>query len=154
MPTFIVFVEGKIVEKITGADPKKLQNALQKLAAEATGGASSSEGFGAVSGSGNDWRIGELPKGYKDVTDQLDIKGLELLNADREYAGVRTLFEGAKPSAISKGKRADTEGKDWVESDTDEQLMLFLPFQSTLKVHTLQVCLTVWILHLQVANIK
>jgi len=29
--------------------------------------------------------------------------------------------------------------KDWVESDTDEQLMLFMPFQATLKVHTLQI---------------
>ena len=27
---------------------------------------------------------------------------------------------------------------DWVKSDTDEQLMLFIPFQSTLKVHSLQ----------------
>jgi hypothetical protein len=26
-----------------------------------------------------------------------------------------------------------------VESDTDEQLMLFMPFQSTLKIHTLQI---------------
>lgn len=27
--------------------------------------------------------------------------------------------------------------KDWVKSDTDEQLMLFIPFQSTLKVQSL-----------------
>lgn len=28
--------------------------------------------------------------------------------------------------------------RDWVKSDTDEQLMLFIPFQSSLKVHSLQ----------------
>src|ERR1700759_1794235 len=26
---------------------------------------------------------------------------------------------------------------DWVESDTDEQLMLYVPFQSTLKIHSI-----------------
>src|SRR4051794_29388364 len=31
----------------------------------------------------------------------------------------------------------DASNKDWVKSDTDEQLMLFIPFQSTLKVHSL-----------------
>lgn len=33
--------------------------------------------------------------------------------------------------------KEDTK-KDWVKSDTDEQLMLFIPFQSTLKIHSLQ----------------
>lgn len=28
---------------------------------------------------------------------------------------------------------------DWVESDTDEQLMIFTPFQSTLKIHSLHI---------------
>ena len=49
------------------------------------------------------------------------------------------MFEDSKPSGLLKGKAAEKPAKDWVESDTDEQLMLFLPFQSTLKVHTLQV---------------
>ena len=34
---------------------------------------------------------------------------------------------------------ADNDDKDYVESDTDEQLMLYIPFQSTLKVHTLHI---------------
>jgi hypothetical protein len=32
----------------------------------------------------------------------------------------------------------DTE-KDWVESDTDEQLMIYIPFQSTLKIQSLHI---------------
>lgn len=124
-------------EKVQGVDSRKLQQIVQKLAAEAEGGSSSS-GFGGSS-SGSSWRAGDLPKGYRDVTDQVDVKGLELLNADGEFGGVRTLFESSKPSALEKKGKADSTSKDWVESDTDEQLMLFMPFQSTLKVHTLQV---------------
>lgn len=140
MPTFMIFKQGEPIEKIQGADPRKLQDVVKKLAAEADG--SSSAGFGGSgSGSGSDWRVGDLPKGYSDVTDQVDVKGLELLNADGEFGGVRVLFDGAKPSALGqKGKESEGK-KDWVESDTDEQLMLFVPFQATLKVHTIQVCI-------------
>lgn len=137
MPTFMIFKSGKVEEKIQGADPRKLQAVIKKLAAEAEGGASSS-GFGA-SGSGSGWRKGDLPRGYNDVTGEVDVKGLELLNADSEFGSVRVLIDGAKPTGLSGGKAAESKGKDWVESDTDEQLMLFMPFQSTLKVHTLQV---------------
>jgi hypothetical protein len=135
MPTFMIFKQGQTVEKVTGADPRKLQAAVKKLAAEAEGGSS---GFGA-SGSGSTWRIGDLPRGYSDVTDQVDLKGLELLNSDSEFGGVRVLVDQSKPTGLQRGKAATSEKKDWVESDTDEQLMLFMPFQSTLKVHTLQV---------------
>ncbi|KAJ8069656.1 hypothetical protein OCU04_000089 [Sclerotinia nivalis] len=136
MPTFIIFKEGKQVEKVQGANPNKLQDIVKKLAAEADDSGDSSSGFSSGSG---DWRTGALPKGYGDVTDQVDIKGLELLNADSEFGGVRTLVGANKPSALSKGKGADLKAKDWVVSDTDEQLMLFVPFQSTLKVHTVQI---------------
>lgn len=33
----------------------------------------------------------------------------------------------------------EDDEKDYVESDTDEQLMIFIPFQSTLKVHSLHI---------------
>lgn len=135
LPTFMLFEQGKVVDKIQGADPRKLQAVVKKLVAAAEG---PSSGLGGSS-SGSSWRIGDLPKGYSDVTDQVDVKGLELLNADSEFGGVRTLFESSKPTGLQKGK-AGEKSKDWVESDTDEQLMLFMPFQSTLKVHTLQVC--------------
>lgn len=138
MPTFMIFKGGKQVEKVQGADPKKLQDIVRKLAAEADDSGDSSSGFASGSGSG-DWRAGALPRGYNDVTDQVDIKGLELLNADSEFGTVRTLVDTSKPSALSSGKAADSKAKDWVVSDTDEQLMLFMPFQSMLKVHSVQV---------------
>ena len=72
------------------------------------------------------------------------MRGLDLLNSDSECGDARTLFDSSKPSSLDtgKGKGTATGGeskKDWVESDTDEQLMLFIPFISTLKVHTLLV---------------
>ncbi|RQM07290.1 hypothetical protein DH86_00000989 [Scytalidium sp. 3C] len=131
----MIFKQGQAVETIQGADRAKLESAVRKLVAEFSG---SSSGFGEASGSGN-WRGGELPKGYRDVTDQVDIKGTELLNADGDFGTVRVLFNEGKPSALAKGKGAESTEKDWVESDTDEQLMLFVPFQSTLKAHTIQI---------------
>lgn len=142
LPTFIIFKNQKIVETIKGADPRKLQSIVKKLSAEAD--SDGANGFSEPSGSGSKWLAAELPKGYSDVSDQVDVRGLDLLNADSECGTARTLFDGSKPSSLAGGKgkeRAEGKGneKDWVESDTDEQLMLFFPFMSTLKVHTIQI---------------
>ena len=143
----MVFKNSNPVETVRGAAPQKLAEVVKKLAAEAdSDGDASSGGFAEASGSrsaGDVWLGADLPRGYKDITDQVDVKGLDLLNADSAYGSARGLFDQTKPSALEKekgkGKAAAEEGgkKDWVESDTDEQLMLFIPFQSTLKVHTL-----------------
>jgi len=140
LPTFMIFKNKQAVSTIRGADPRKLSEAIKKLAAEAD--SDSSGGFGEASGSGSTWRGSSLPKGYNDVTDQVDVKGLDLLNSNSNLGSSRTLFESSRPSALDSGKgkgKSDTgeSTKDWVESDTDEQLMLFIPFQSTLKIHTL-----------------
>jgi hypothetical protein len=141
MPTFMVFKNGTAVETVKGADPQKLQAVVKKLAAEADD--SSSGGFGEASGSGsggdNNWMGTSLPRGYRNVTDQVDVRGLDLLNADAAAGTARSLFEGSRPQGLNKGKAKEGGDKDWVESDTDEQLMLFVPFQSTLKVHTLHI---------------
>lgn len=129
----MVFKQGQKVEKVVGADVQKLRKVVQDLANMATtGGAGPSS-----SSAGGDWRDADLPRGYSDISDQVDLKGLELLNADTEYGTFRTLLESSKPSALdAKGKTTAT--KDWVQSDTDEQLMCFMPFQATLKLHTIQ----------------
>ncbi|KAL9127333.1 MAG: hypothetical protein Q9217_003772 [Psora testacea] len=142
MPTFIIFKKQQIVESIKGANPPKLQEAVKKLAAEAD--PDSAGGFEAAGENGS-WVAAGLPKGYHDVTNQVDARGLDLLNSSSECGTARTLFDSSKPSSLASGKakgksEADGDGGcDWVESDTDEQLMLFMPFQSTLKVHTLQI---------------
>jgi thioredoxin len=141
MPTFIVFQQGRAISTVRGADPKALSDAVRKLADEANknDNSGSGEASGELSG-GNGWIGAAVPKGYSDITDQHDPKGLELLNRDSDFGTAKTLFELSKPSALSdNGKRKEGAPADWVESDTDEQLMLFIPFQSTVKVHSLQV---------------
>lgn len=146
-PLFIIFRNAQQVSKTSGANPAQLSNVIKQLAAEAEGSGASG-GFGEAGGSGGSggagWRGAGLPRGYTDVTDQVDIRGLDLLNSDTEFGGVRTLFETTQPSTLGAGKgKAAASGseakKDWVESDVDEQLMLYVPFTSTLKVHTIQI---------------
>jgi len=136
LPTFIVFRDGKVLEKVQGADPRKLQSIVKKLVSEVEevkkGGQS---GEASVSGSGALWRGADIPRGYSDVTDQIEIQRCDMLNYDSEAGGVRALLDPSKPSSLG----AESKTKDWVETDTDEQLMLFIPFQSMLKLHTLQV---------------
>lgn len=151
IPTFMVFKNGQVVETVKSANPSALQAVVRKLAAEVDatddGSSATSGGFAESSSSGSSWMGRDLARGYKDVTDQVEVKGLDLLNADPKAGSVRTLFAADKPSALSsgsgsgkgKGKEEDSKGQDWVESDTDEQLMLYVPFQSTLKVHSLQI---------------
>ncbi|KAL1611003.1 Thioredoxin-like protein 1 [Nothophoma quercina] len=137
-PTFVIFKSGQQIRKFSGSNPQHLSDAIKSLAqeAESDGG---SGGFGEASSSGGGaWRGAGLPRGYTDVTDQVDVRGLDLLNADSEFGGVRTLFETSKPSSLSKGK-GSADAKDWVESDVDNQLMLYVPFNATLKVHTIQI---------------
>ncbi len=132
----MIFKNGRSIQTIRGADPKQLSAAVKKLAneAEAAGDAGNGgfpEGFSVSS-----WVAADPAKGYTNVTDQIDIKGLELLNFDGGFGDVRTLFDPTRPKALDGGKSLS---KDWVESDTDDQLMLFVPFQSALKIHTLQI---------------
>ncbi|KAK2761278.1 hypothetical protein FQN54_001800 [Arachnomyces sp. PD_36] len=146
MPTFMIFKNGRTVNTIRGADRKKLSEAVQNLAAEATADAESSGADGqAGDSSGSGWLGAGTPKGYGDITDQVDVKGIDLLNCDSDLGSARTLFDTSKPSGLAnagsdKGKGKSTQGEtDWVESDTDEQLMLYIPFQSSIKVHSLHI---------------
>ncbi|KAF2474560.1 DUF1000-domain-containing protein [Lindgomyces ingoldianus] len=145
LPTVIIFKNGQDVQKISGANQEQITNAIIKLAVEAESDGSLSGGFGKASSSaGGPWRGAGLPRGYNDVTDQVDVRGLDLLNSDSEFGGVRTLFETTMPTtlAMGKGKGAAAGSelkKDWVESDVDEQLMLYMPFTSSLKIHTIQI---------------
>ncbi|KAJ5163322.1 Thioredoxin [Penicillium coprophilum] len=139
MPTFIVFKSGRVNQTVKGANPAQLNQIVQKLASEASQ-SDDAAGAGEGSSSGELWLGGAVAKGYNDITDQVDVKGLELLNRDTDTAEPRALFNTSKPSGLAaKGKGKAAGQADWTESDTDEQLMLYIPFNSTLKVHSLQI---------------
>ncbi|KAH7171174.1 thioredoxin [Dactylonectria macrodidyma] len=131
LPTFLVFRDGKVIERVQGADPRKLQGVIQKLAHEVEAVASSSSGSGP-------WKGAEIPRGYGDITDQIEVRGCELLNADEDFGPVKGLFADTKPSALDKGK-ANAATKDWVQSGADDQLLLYIPLQGIVKLHTLQI---------------
>ncbi|KAH9825395.1 thioredoxin-like protein 1 [Teratosphaeria destructans] len=134
MPTFLIFKAGRETKRIRGADPKGLDAAVKQLAQEA---GKADEG-GAIEGSssGSSWAGAAAPRNYSDITDSVDVLGLDFLNLDGEKGDKRAVFASSKPSSLGE---SDSTAKDWVESDTDEQLMLFVPFQSTLKLHTLHI---------------
>ena len=139
MPTFMIFKAGRETKRIRGADPKALDAAVKQLAQEAAK-AGDGEEAAAGSSSGWSWAAFPAPRGYSDVTDSVDVLGLDFLNLDGEAGDRRCIFEGGKPASLgAKGKAAAGGKKDWIESDTDEQLMLFVPFQSTLKLHSLHI---------------
>ncbi|KAL7904351.1 thioredoxin-like protein [Trichoderma velutinum] len=133
LPTFLLFRSGKVIQKVQGANPIELKSVIEKLASELE---SLAEGSGSGSGIGGIWKGAEIPRGYSDITDQVEFRGCELLNADDDAGPVKVLFESSQPSALRQGASAS---KDWVQSGSDDQLLLFIPFQSTIKLHTLQV---------------
>ncbi len=105
----MIFKNARNVQTIKGADPRKLSDVVKRLANEANAvGDAGSGGFGEASSSGSTWLGADIPRGYGDVTDQVDIKGLELLNFDGAFGTVRTLFDGKKPSGLRSGKDKGT----------------------------------------------
>ncbi|KAF2156880.1 DUF1000-domain-containing protein [Myriangium duriaei CBS 260.36] len=134
MPTFLIFKNGRETQRIRGADTQALGKAVKTLTDEA----SSSDASGSGSSSDGQWMGAALPRGYSDVTSSVDMQGLDFLNLSSEAGKAKGIFESLQPKALSKGK-AEGADKDYVESDTDEQLMMYIPFQSTLKVHSLHI---------------
>ncbi|KAK4945333.1 Thioredoxin-like protein 1 [Elasticomyces elasticus] len=128
MPTFMIFKNARQVEFIEGADPRRLSEVVKQLANEAN--KMETEELGGSS-TGGSWLGAELPRGYVDVTNQVEFLGLELMNWDSEHGNARTLISADKPKGSAEAKT------DYVESDTDEQLMIYIPFQSTLKIHSI-----------------
>ncbi|KAL7928099.1 PITH domain-containing protein [Trichoderma chlorosporum] len=129
LPTFLLFRSGKVIHKVQGANPVELKAVIEKLASELE---TLAEGLA----SGGIWKGAEIPRGYSDITDQVESRGCELLNADDEAGPVKVLFESSQPSALRQDASAS---KDWVQSGSDDQLLLFIPFQSSIKLHTLQI---------------
>lgn len=136
MPTFLIFKAGREIKRVRGADPKALDAAVRQLAQEAASGegAGGGAGEGSSGAAGGGWSAFASPRGYGDITDQVDVLGLDFLNLDGGKGEKRGIFSGEKPSALGDAK---SKKNDWIESDTDEQLMLFIPFQSSVKLHTL-----------------
>lgn len=95
MPTFMIFKNARKIDMIQGADPRKLSAAVKKLADEAN--RVGMDDAAESSGGANMWLGSGLPRGYGDITSQVDVTGLELLNWESSFGNARTLFQGSKP---------------------------------------------------------
>ena len=132
MPTFLILKNRHETKRITGANPKALQDAVQTLAREAESLDSNPSASGSASADSGAWAGLPISRGYSDITDHVDIRGIDILNYDTRSGTPRTIFE--RKQLDSKGNK-----KDAIESDTDEQLMIYIPFTSTVKVYSLQI---------------
>src|ERR1700753_2554865 len=118
LPTIILFENGKETKRMKGVDLQSLKEMTERFSQIAS----------------SSWTGSSLPRGYTDITDQVDLQGVELLNADSSLAPARILFSDQKPSGVAsgdgkgKGKETAKTEVDWIASDTDAQLMLFVPF--------------------------
>jgi len=136
MPTFVVLKNGAESDRVQGSEMQKLGRVVRELIAESGGSQIS------ASSSASGWSGAQIPKGYKNINSEIEVKGLDCMNWKSELGSVRSLFEPTAPSGLSAPNpkaKAVSDSIDWMESDTDEQLMLFIPFQSTVKVFQLQI---------------
>ena len=90
------------------------------------------------------WRGVDVPRLYIDITDEAEINGLDILNYDNRFGVAETLFGRSGPSALGQKKEKNGEEStetniDWVQSDVDKQLMIFIPFQSAIGIHSIQI---------------
>lgn len=98
MPTFMIFKNARKIENIQGADARRLSAAIKKVAEEANRVDAGMDDAGGSS-SGSHWLGASLPRGYDDVTDQIDVLGLDMLNWNSSKGGVRNLFATSKPKS-------------------------------------------------------
>ena len=82
------------------------------------------------------------PRGFSDLGEAIELRGCDILNADAGAGSARILFDRARPAGLDNNEDAEasTPQRDFVQSSADDQLLLFIPFNSAVKLHTIQVC--------------
>ncbi|ORY91957.1 PITH domain-domain-containing protein [Syncephalastrum racemosum] len=115
MPTFQFFKGGKKVDEIKGASAGAIEQKI--LVHKVDGGAAGSEGGSSSSGSKTNYGV----PGHSDLSHTITPLQTDALNQQEEH-NVKQLF-------------ADNE--EWLESDVDEQLIISIPFNQPVKIHSL-----------------
>ncbi|TGZ78879.1 DUF1000-domain-containing protein [Ascodesmis nigricans] len=139
-PTYIFFRSGTPIKR-----NHTVQELTQTLTEFITNANSTSNAASSTSTSTTPFWLAKPPPGnFVNLTDHIEKTHLDIMNANSDFGSIRTLLEPAAPSTLSTS--SDTPSpppndhkKDWVESDTDEQLMLFLPFQTAVKLHSIHI---------------
>ncbi|KAG2196513.1 hypothetical protein INT47_012807 [Mucor saturninus] len=111
MPTFQFYKNGSRVAEMKGANPQQLEQYVKQH----------SENAGASGSSSSAKKSCGVP-GYVDLTEYITPKQMDALNQNEEH-NVKNIF-----------KDDDT----YLESDTDEQLIISVPFNQPVKLHSLK----------------
>jgi hypothetical protein len=131
-PTFLAFKSGVEVSRMSGVN--ELFSSISDLCNQYL---DDPEASGSGSRSDSSWIGASTPKNYSNVTANIEKQGLDLMNSNTALGGPAILFDDSKPSGLNP--KAKSTIKDWVESDTDEQLMLFIPFKGVVKLHSIHI---------------
>ncbi|KAK4058505.1 hypothetical protein OIO90_000667 [Microbotryomycetes sp. JL221] len=110
MPTFIMLRGTQKIGEVKGADPSGLENLCRQHAPET--GASSSSG-----------PTEKGLEGFSSLNGSIDQSALQCLNEDAAHT-IRDLLKGG--------------GDKWLESDADEQLLMHIPTQQSIKLRAIR----------------
>jgi thioredoxin len=117
MPTFIFFKNSTEVERIRGADKQNLEDKIKRHASDDTDIPSDAAGASAIATP----TAAAGPTGYSDLTHLVNKGQCECLNQSDDHPWENIL----------------NTSSTYLESDCDEQLILFLTFNQNIKLHSL-----------------
>ncbi|KAG0241108.1 PITH domain-containing protein [Mortierella sp. GBAus27b] len=121
-PTFAFYKANAKVASLEGANSKELSNLITQHQGPVEDVASAS-GSGSGSGSASASASASLVPGYSDITDQITLNQVDCLN-QQSANHVRNAL-----------KADDTH----LESDVDEQLIVSVPFNQAVKLHSIKI---------------
>ncbi|GAA5832691.1 hypothetical protein JCM3766R1_004300 [Sporobolomyces carnicolor] len=115
MPTFMVLKGSQKVEEMKGANPAALTALLKKHAPSAAGGSAGASSTAAPTEKGLE--------GFTSLNSSIDLSQIHCLNEASGHT-IKDLLRGG--------------GDKWLESDADEQLLLQIPINQSIKLRALR----------------
>ncbi|KAG0255166.1 Thioredoxin-like protein 1 [Actinomortierella ambigua] len=120
MPTFHFFKNSNKIAEMRGANPSQLQS----LVKQHQGPAEDNDASGSGSGSGsNNGSTPPLVAGHSDLAEQITLSQVSCLNEQHE----------------NNVRNALKKDESFLESDVDEQLLITVPFNQAVKLHSLKI---------------
>lgn len=131
VPSFVFIENGNEVDRIQGANAQQLISKIQEFNTKAQGHKRKGKGLGAedVISSNNDLKDIKvlIPKNFEILNSTIDFSGYEVLNC-------LSLYKDSKTKSVVDLKA--TLDKSAVVSDSDSQLLFYIPFLNISKIYS------------------